>query len=89
MERLLDHLRERMIRPLELLREFDKKNNGRITQAEFMSRLRVQDMCAHTHTESQTHRHRHSHTYTHTRTQTHTHTHTTRAHNVRDSVRET
>ena len=42
MERLLDHLRERMIRPLELLREFDKKNNGRITQAEFMSRLRVQ-----------------------------------------------
>ena len=66
MERLLDHLRERMIRPLELLREFDKKNNGRITQAEFMSRLRVQFMGAHTHTWS----HRHTDTESQTQTQT-------------------
>nr|KAG5711092.1 hypothetical protein BaRGS_004736 [Batillaria attramentaria] len=40
MERLLDHIRERMIRPLEMLREFDKSNKGHISQKEFMERLK-------------------------------------------------
>ncbi|XP_070189961.1 uncharacterized protein [Littorina saxatilis] len=47
MERLLDHLRSRMIRPLEMLREFDKDSSGNITQTDFIDRLRKANVQMH------------------------------------------
>lgn len=48
MEKLLSHMRHRMIRPLEMLREFDKSGTGHLSQKDFAMRLKVRSVPVYT-----------------------------------------
>ncbi|XP_076466162.1 uncharacterized protein LOC143297630 [Babylonia areolata] len=47
MERLLNHLKVRMIRPLELLRQFDKQQQGSVSLEQFAARMRRENIPLH------------------------------------------
>ncbi|PVD29063.1 hypothetical protein C0Q70_11660 [Pomacea canaliculata] len=47
MEKLLSHMRHRMIRPLEMLREFDKSGTGHLSQKDFAMRLKRANVPLH------------------------------------------